>query len=280
MPGMLALFSNTTINADSVITLVTRAKSRIARRAEIQSNARRGRNTLLGLPDELLNAIFEMACTGDGGAIRVIEPEEPPMRNKYYREAHPEDMTMWLDASEAEVENRRLNSQMRDILEDFYENRPNGSSLLSDEWLTAPAATCSTIRQLWGGMPFALNDWEFDTAMAVDLFLKEFGLNGQRYLRNITVGVYDKHDATLLRSLLVCQGLRDVHIRLSHKVFARTSKYKPWPGLQHLKAIRQLPNLQIFTVSCSCAHVPPILARGGPRGPPSKNQHALCCPWI
>jgi len=283
MPGMLALFSNPTINADSVITPVTRAKSRIARRHQIRSTARSVPHTLLGLPNELLNAIFEMACTGDGGAIRVSDPvtqmkdQEQPMRNEYYREAHPKDMAMWLEASEAEEANMPLNSKMRAILNDFLWNRFNGARLLSYEWLTAPAATCSTIRQLWGGMPFALNKWEFDTAMAVDLFLKEFGLNGQLYLQNVTVGVYDKRDATLLRSLLVCQGLRDVHIRLPHEVFARTSKYKPWPGLQHLKAIRQLPNLQTFTVSCFCARVLPLLDRGQPS---DRGQHALCCPWI
>ncbi len=76
-------------------------------------------------------------------------------------------------------------------------------------------------------MPFALNKWEFDTAMTVDLFLKEFELNEQLYLQNVIVDVNNKRDATLLRSLLVCQGLRDVHIRLPHEIFARTSKYKP-----------------------------------------------------
>jgi len=275
MPGMLALFSNSTINADSVITLVTRAKSRIARRAEIRSNARSGRNTLLGLPNEPLNLIFEMACTGDGGPIRVSDPvtqmkdQEQPMRNECYRKAHPKDMDIWLEATEAEETGMPLNSKMRAIIDDFFENTFRGTRLLSYERLMAPAATCSTIRQLWGGMPFALNKWEFDTAMAVDLFLKESGLNGQLCLQNVTVAVCRKHDATLLRSLLVCQGLRDVHIRLPHEVSARTSKYKPWPGLQHLKAIRQLPNLQTFTVSCFCAHVPS-----------EDKDHALCCPWI
>lgn len=276
MPGMLAPFSNSTINADSVITPVTRAKSRIARRHQDQINARNVRNTLLGLPNELLNPIFEMACTGDGGTIRVSDPitqmkdHEQPMRNEYYRNAHPKDMDMWLEASEAKDAGMPLDSKMRAILKDF-KNRFNGSKPLSEEWLTAPAATCSTIRQLWGGMPFAFNKWEFDSAMAVDLFLKEFGLNGQLCLQNVIVDVYSRRDATLLRSLLVCQGLRDVHIRLSHEVFARTSKYKPWPGLRHLKAIRQLPNLQTFTVSCFCAARVPSSDRG---------QHALCCPWI
>jgi hypothetical protein len=275
MPGMLALFSNSTINADSVITLVTRAKSRIARRAEIRSNARSGRNTLLGLPNEPLNLIFEMACTGDGGPIRVSDPvtqmkdQEEPVRNEYYRKAHPKDMDMWLEVTEAEETGMPLSLKMRAIIDDFFENTFGGTTLLSYERLMAPAATCSTIRQLWGGMPFALNKWEFDTAMAVNLFLKECGLNGQQCLQNVTIAVCSEHDATLLRSLLVCQGLRDVHIRLPHEISAQTSKYKPWPGLQHLKAIRQLPNLQTFTVSCFCAHVPS-----------ADKDHALCCPWI
>lgn len=100
MPSMLTLFSNPTINANSVIIPVTRAKSRIARRHQIRFIARSVPNILLGLPNELLNAIFEMACIGDGGTIRVSDPvtqmkdQEQSMRNEYYREAHPKNMAM------------------------------------------------------------------------------------------------------------------------------------------------------------------------------------------
>lgn len=174
-----------------------------------------------------------MACIGDGGTIRVSDPvtqmkdQEQSMRNEYYREAHPKNMAMWLEASKAKEANMPLNSKMRAILNDFLWNRFNDANLLSYEWLTTSTATCSTIRQLWSDMSFALNKWEFDTAITMNLFLKEFELNEQLYLQNVIVDVNNKRDATLLRSLLICQGLRDVHIRLSHKVFARTSKYKP-----------------------------------------------------
>jgi len=73
MSNMLILFSNFTINVNNVITLVTRAKSRIVRRVKIRFNAKSERNTLLDLSNELLNLIFEITCTRDSESIRVSD---------------------------------------------------------------------------------------------------------------------------------------------------------------------------------------------------------------
>jgi len=94
MSDMLTLFSNSTINTDSIITPVTRAKSCIARHYQIRFTVRSVLNTLFDLSNKLLNAIFEIVCTENRKAIYIsdsviqIKDQEQFTKNKYYCKAH------------------------------------------------------------------------------------------------------------------------------------------------------------------------------------------------
>ncbi len=71
MFNILALFSNFTINANNVITLVTCAKSCIIRYYQIRFIVRNVLNILLNLLNKLLNTIFEITCIENKKVIRV-----------------------------------------------------------------------------------------------------------------------------------------------------------------------------------------------------------------
>jgi len=86
---------------------MTRATARKIRRHQDQAIARSRPNTLLGLPNEILNLIFSLAC--DGETIRVSCKNT--RMNQEKRELDPKDVEMWVAASDAEEAGMPLDSK-------------------------------------------------------------------------------------------------------------------------------------------------------------------------
>jgi len=126
----------------------------------------------------------------------------------------------------------------------------------------ALAATCSITHQLWTCMPFALNKWRLDTPTALKPFLSDIKLSGQLSLQHVKIVVCRKGEAKLLRQLLLCRNLREVHIQLPHGIFAGI--HNPWPALQVLQDFCSLPYLDIYIVSCTCRTCVPCSDKSKP----------------
>lgn len=232
-----------------------RAERTAVREAQQHSACQKG---LLSLPPELLEQIFKLIVHKNGWHIRV---DSDRGRVYYYRESYPNHEERWLQYW-AQTEAGELPDP---TLMEYYDASNSEASLagnrlsvhedvlfvpLRHERMTALLATCSRIRDVWGGLAFEANAWRVDDAALLATVFRDIGPRGCRTLRDLTIVVLTRGGAHCLQEVQACRELRRLTIMLPHAVWDRTLGFRPWRGLRWLPHLCVLPELRSYVVRC------------------------------